>query len=322
MRLLVQNLQSYVEWRHRDHYLGAILPALQREGFDLGLAYALEAGGAEARIDRAVPGIPLWDTRDRSAALQGIAGWRPDVVMENDGSDWDLGRTLATAYPAACFVHTHTGTCISGSKMRSLPTPVPCERVLGPACLALYLPCRCGGLNPVSGLKAYLAANERLETLRAYRKLLVGSEWMKTDLMRHGFAPEGIGVIPLFPDGGALSALPPLPERGGEILMLSRFTAVKGGDVLLRAIPLASARLGRTLKATLVGSGPELPALKRLAARLGEVPGGIRGGLLGTNPPASGADASRAELLPRSPASGRSLSGSSDSKPARWGCLR
>ena len=267
MRLLVRTHAR--GWRGGlETFLGAILPALAREGFELGLAYAEEARAGEATVDRDVPGIPLWHTQERRAALEGIAAWRPDVVMENDGIDWELGRTLATAYPAVSFVHVHTGTCISGSKMRALPTPVPCQRVLGAACLALYLPCRCGGLNPVAGVKNYLGAKEKQTTLRAYRKLLVASEWMKADLVRHGFEPRGVSVLPLFADAGALPALPPTPGRSGEILMLSRLSAAKGGDVLIRAIPLASQKLGRTLRLVMAGNGPALPALRELATRL------------------------------------------------------
>src|SRR5262245_19017241 len=46
--------------------------------------------------------------------------------------------------------------------------------------------------------------------------------------------------------------------------MVGRLTKAKGGEQLLRAIPLASAKLGRPLSVTIAGTGPEHERLETL----------------------------------------------------------
>jgi glycosyltransferase involved in cell wall biosynthesis len=60
------------------------------------------------------------------------------------------------------------------------------------------------------------------------------------------------------------------------VLFLGRHTPDKGVDYLIRALPMAAAKLGRSLRLVTAGTGPDLPRLGTLAARLG-VPAQFRG---------------------------------------------
>lgn len=54
-----------------------------------------------------------------------------------------------------------------------------------------------------------------------------------------------------------------------RLIMVARCAAPKRHDLLLQALALASARLGREIPATLVGGGPQLAALRQQALTLG-----------------------------------------------------
>lgn len=71
------------------------------------------------------------------------------------------------------------------------------------------------------------------------------------------------------------NAIQDLPQRASpatepmRVIMVARCAAPKRHDLLLQALALASARLGREIPATLVGGGPLLPALLEQARALG-----------------------------------------------------
>ncbi len=70
-------------------------------------------------------------------------------------------------------------------------------------------------------------------------------------------------IIPNPFDARLFSAGPATTERRGDLIFVGRLVSEKGVDVLLSAMPKISARL------TIVGAGPEQPALEELTSRLG-----------------------------------------------------
>jgi glycosyltransferase involved in cell wall biosynthesis len=85
---------------------------------------------------------------------------------------------------------------------------------------------------------------------------------------QHGVPRPRIGVLPLFSTlkgDGATS-------DGGEpdtVLFAGRMTALKGGDVLVRAAARARTLLGRPVRLLLAGEGPQKDEWRRLALSLG-----------------------------------------------------
>jgi glycosyltransferase involved in cell wall biosynthesis len=109
-------------------------------------------------------------------------------------------------------------------------------------------------------LGAHLA---ELRRNRALDALLVGSRWMRDDLVRNGFAPDHVQVLaPTLP---APAVTPGPSPADGPLLFVGQLVHGKGVDLLLRAL----ARVAAPWRAVLVGEGNARPALEALAARLG-----------------------------------------------------
>jgi len=144
----------------------------------------------------------------------------------------------------------------------------PCDRRFGPACLALYYPRRCGGLNPATLWKLYQRSAEQNKQLEKYAAILVASEHMRREYLRHGVPPARVHLAPLpNPNQSEQGAAARRSESLDRILFLGRLTKLKGAAGLLDAIPLAENLLGRRLTLTIAGDGPQRERLEGLARR-------------------------------------------------------
>ena len=99
---------------------------------------------------------------------EALARWRPDVVYANTVLNVPLGSALLDRFPCALYWHTYQGSCVSGTKMFDFPRATPCDRQLGPACLALFYPRRCGGLNPLVTAALYSTQQRTRDQLGQY----------------------------------------------------------------------------------------------------------------------------------------------------------
>ncbi|PTL81848.1 glycosyltransferase family 4 protein [Vitiosangium sp. GDMCC 1.1324] len=259
--------------RHRavvggvETHLRTLLPLLQARGHAPGLLFEHDARPGQMRIDEGLD-IPVWSLAalGRQGVLEGVAAWRPERVYQHGVQDLELEEALLERYPAMLFLHAYYGTCISGMKRHAFPSPVPCERVLGPACLVHYLPRRCGGRSPVTALREYRYQQRRLALVHRYGTVLVGSRAMREEYLRHGLSESQLRCVPLFGDG-APDPEPPSPRpSSGQVLMVGRLTELKGGVELVRALPVARAALGRELELVVAGDGPERPRMEEEAA--------------------------------------------------------
>jgi glycosyltransferase involved in cell wall biosynthesis len=200
-------------------------------------------------------------------ALDGVAKWQPQICYSNNMSDLGVDRRLLAIIPVVKFMHGYSGTCVSGLKMFGVPVPKPCHRKLGAACVALYLPRRCGGLNVARIPGQYLWAREQQALFVRYSALVVASAHMKDEYVNNGADGRHVHVNPLFVSGTRL------PREAGDdifpsVVFLGRMTRLKGGDLLVRAVAQASARLGTPVHLTMVGDGPERVTWERLASHL------------------------------------------------------
>jgi glycosyltransferase involved in cell wall biosynthesis len=206
---------------------------------------------------------------------------RPDVVFINP-FDVESEERLLDASPCVLYAHVFYGSCISGSKTHSLPQRIPCQRQFGAACLALYLPRRCGGLNPAVGLRLFLQERRRQNLLPRYKSVLAASHFMRDELVRHGVPQARVRYAPFprffgVPTVEAASAT--LGSEKGRIpcrvLSLGRLTKLKGVDLLVRAAEILR-RQGMPISLDIAGDGPEQRHLKEMAAKL-EVPAEFHG---------------------------------------------
>ncbi len=255
-----------------ETYLHSLMPALHRNGHQLALLYHADASAAP-RIDEQVDCAAVWKVEESSSAasvVSRLAAWNPDVIYLHDLPSLELHATLLAHYPVVMFAHSYNGTCPTGQKMHAFPVPTPCARSCGPACLALHYPRRCGGLNPASTIRNYRQARARQLLLNRHASILVAGEHMHREYLQAGVNADRVQVAPLPVSGLRPDVEPPSGESGrGELLFIGRLLKVKGVHYLLRAMPAAGQRLGRTLALTVAGSGPEESSLRQLARALG-----------------------------------------------------
>src|SRR6185503_19446713 len=92
---------------------------------------------------------------------------------------------------------------------------------------------------------------------------------MRREYVQNGCDPDRVHVNPLFPTNAtdSESATPPADPH---VIFLGRMTALKGGDLLIRAVQRATARLNQPIRLTMMGDGPAR-ADWEAAARRGDV---------------------------------------------------
>jgi glycosyltransferase involved in cell wall biosynthesis len=284
---------AVVNWSRRrvggvETYLSTIIPELSRAGHEIAFWHEVDEPFEREQIG--LPdNAPAWCVAEMGAeqALATLLDWRPSVIYAHKLSDPDLERKVLKLAPSVFFAHDYNGTCISGTKTFKYPIVQPCSRRFGWQCLAHYFPHRCGGLSPVTMLKLYRLQSERLANLRCYDAIVTHSDYMLSELIKHGLSPLRAYRFPYYvqstkatqaqPADDALSTSQAdtdirLPERGVKpdwhLLFSGRMEHLKGGHVFIDALPQVAAALERPLRVTFAGDGRERKNWERQAASL------------------------------------------------------
>ncbi|MCB1162519.1 glycosyltransferase family 4 protein [bacterium] len=122
--------------------------------------------------------------------------------------------------------------------------------------------------NPLFGAYVFLPELLIPSAYRASRVLAI-SESTKDDLVRRGLDPARIAVSHCGFDAGPYDlAASPARDTSPRLVHLGRLRRYKGADLVLRAFAKVRAELPAA-RLDLVGGGPELPTLERLATSLG-----------------------------------------------------
>lgn len=269
MRLLIASSNRSVVGG-AEFYVRSVIPALMARGHEIALLHELEAEPERPTVDP--PGLPRMSVTELGvrAALDRVAAWKPDLVYQHGLVSTDLDEALLERHRCAMFVHNYHGTCVSGIKRFAFPRVQACTRTLGPGCLACYFPRRCGGRSAITMLRNFAQQKRRLELVKRQVHLVVASEAMRREYLRHGLEPSRVTKIPYFPADHSRDTEPPaLRPFTNRVLFLGRLTAVKGARTLVEALPEASLALGRALALDVAGAGPEREAIERLGRRLG-----------------------------------------------------
>ncbi len=279
MRLLVATFHAEVVGG-AERYLQAVLPALRARGHEVALV--VEHFGlpeVEHLDDHPPAGIVSRD--GAGAVLRAARDFGPDVLWVHGLEAPAFEAALLDVAPAALFAHGYYGTCGTGHKRFAWPDWRPCDRRLGPSCLALTWARRCGGLDPLRTLRTYDDQRARQRLLSRYRVVMVASRHMAEEFRRHGVAEDRLAVTPPPPTGATPALVAPAPTpRSGPIVFMGRMVPEKGARHLLDAVATAGYTLGWRPPLRLVGDGPQRPALLDHARALGldaEFPGWLRG---------------------------------------------
>lgn len=251
-------------------YLDAVVAELSARGHELALAYCTDSGQAETgsalqQLNRFQVCGPQAD-----AAFNRLCQWAPDVVFSHNMQNLAIERRLATIARVVKFMHGYFGTCISGLKTHAFPTVQACDRSFGPACVALFLPRRCGHFSPVVMLDQLRWAREQRGQFAHYVAVVVASGHMRREFVAAGVGTDRVHVNPLFTSNGSVPRSPvPLDATTvGRVGFLGRMTALKGGDLLIRAAQHAAGRLGRPVPLVFAGDGPQRAEWQALAVQL------------------------------------------------------
>jgi glycosyltransferase involved in cell wall biosynthesis len=248
---------AVVNWSSRrvggvEEYVSLLLPALAGAGIDVAFWHQKNTPVDRPAIDPP-PGVAQFCAAEMGvdASLRALREWKPDVLYVQMTDDVDLERRLLDVAPAVHFLHTYVGTCISGGKAFTRPTVIPCTRRFGLPCLAHYLPHGCGGNNPLTMVRLYHEQSERLRLLGRYRAILTHTEHMRRELANHGLSAR---VVP-FPVMAQALHEPRADDGTWRLLYAGRMESIKGGLVLIEAIPGVLESVRRPLRMIMAGDG-------------------------------------------------------------------
>jgi glycosyltransferase involved in cell wall biosynthesis len=276
---------AVVNWTGRkvggtETYLGLIVPALLGAGHEVGFWHETDLPGGRETVS--LPeGLPSWDASalGPARALEELRRWGPNLIYAHGLLSPELERKTIDIAPAIFFAHAYYGTCISGSKTLRRPVVSPCDRRFGWRCALHYYPRGCGGLSPISMAREYARQSRRLSLLERYRAVLTHSTHMREEYLRHGLEPGRIHNLsyyaysesPEVEPAPEQSASPPtrkFGEDGYRLLFTGRMDRLKGGRILLEALPRIASRLGGRVSLTFAGDGPERASWEHAARRL------------------------------------------------------
>jgi glycosyltransferase involved in cell wall biosynthesis len=265
-----------------ETYIGDLLPALTQLGHEVAFLYETDLPTHREELVGHHSSIPQWSAASigADAALNALRCWKPDLIFGHGIDNLQLeARTLHLA-PSVFFVHNYYGTCISGTKTFRRPVPTPCARRFGWNCLLHYYPRRCGGLNPGTMVHLFQAQRERLALLSQYHAVVTHSRHMYREYVKHGVALDRLhqldylsapaqGLSDTTAQGSLrfpirivpTAEMASKPQRGAGVVTLrltfvGRMDALKGGSLLIEALPAVAVALKRPLHVTFVGDGP------------------------------------------------------------------
>jgi len=214
------------------------------------------------------------EERGLADVLSELRAWAPDVCFSHNMAPLEVDRILTGEWRVVKMLHGFFGTCVSGLKMHAFPGAEVCHRTFGAACLAMYVPRRCGQLSPLAIVRGYRWATDQQALFPRYAALVVASNYMRDELLRHGVNAKRVNAFPLFStipiDAGAAG------HGADTVLFGGRMTTLKGGHLLIAAAARASRAIGRPVRVLMAGEGPQKEHWRQLASSL-DVPAEFTG---------------------------------------------
>jgi glycosyltransferase involved in cell wall biosynthesis len=282
---------AIINWTNRkfggvETYLNAIFPELARVGHELSFWYEVDEPKSREEITLP-PGAPSWCVAEIGAdrALAALREWRPDLIYTHKLATPELEAETLKIAPGVFFIHDYHGTCISGLKTFKLPIIKPCKRRFGWQCLLHYYPHRCGGLNPLTMVRLYKLQSKRQSVLKKYDALVTHSDYMLAEFLKHGLQASHGYNFPYHLDvhhttldpvnESQIQELTNLIKESSSVLeeqqvrrkdeqlpqwrllYSGRMELLKGGQVLLEALPRVLSILRIPLQVIFAGDGPQ-----------------------------------------------------------------
>ncbi len=248
-----------------ESYLSRILPLLREEGHQT--FFFTEHRPSTAPLDEG-EGASV-EALGEPAALGRLSTFGADVLFGHGLLSPELESKTFTAAPRSVyFAHAHSGICISGLRAHSFPAVKVCDRAFGPACLAHYLPRRCGGRSPVTMVTEYRLQQARLDVIRRYDQVITASDEIRRLYVRQGLSEARVERIIYLASGTAQTPSAPPDRRVLRLLWAGRMDRLKGGSALIEALPRVVSKLNLPMQVIFAGDGPERAAWEAKAQQL------------------------------------------------------
>lgn len=260
-----------------EHYLDVLMPRLRERGMEIAFVY--ENPNPEPRGTLDLPKeVPSLCVRELGVerVVQFLESWRPDVIFAHGELDPSFEARYLRIAPSIYFSHNYYGTCISGMKTFQSPVVRPCHRRFGAACLLLYFPRQCGGMNPMTMAVLYRNTARRLRILRRYDALVTHSKHLQDEYLRHGFPEAKVHNLKyeVSTKSGEIPRSEPshfepfrIPDTW-HLMYVGRMEKLKGGRTLIESLPRAREKIGRPIHLSLAGDGPDRANWEEAAERV------------------------------------------------------
>jgi glycosyltransferase involved in cell wall biosynthesis len=254
MRLLIVN-------HHRtlvggvETYLSALMPALAAAGHEIFFLH--EVGENEPGPPIALPpNARSFAATDLSKAFAAIEAWRPDIAYMHAMHNLELQGSVIDRFPSIAFAHGYYGLCISGSKTWKRAPAQPCERLFGLKCLLHFHAKNCGGSSPVTMWRDFRRQSRQLKLLRRCDAVLTHGGQLEAEYLAQGVARHRLVAAPHFVEPPRIAPQQRLPSETVKLIYVGRFDELKGGALLIEALPQIAEELHRPVHLDMVGAGP------------------------------------------------------------------
>lgn len=257
------------DWR-RSGGVGAYLWRLAKALTARGDAVQVVHGDRETQVPGSVAGVfvdgcatyaqpPSAASAAARAALDAMAGFRPDVVHVQDGNNFTLEAAVRAHYPATKSLHVYD-FCPSNTKYHHAGERA-CTHRTSAMCLPRLAYRRCTtSRRPSVWLALQRRARDANRNNAGYDALIVASEHVRRQAIATGYPAGQVRVVPYFVD-----TVDPAPPEPAVILTAGRLVREKGFDLFLDAL----GTLTRPWRAIIAGDGMERAALERHARQRG-----------------------------------------------------
>jgi glycosyltransferase involved in cell wall biosynthesis len=262
---------AIVSWSSRrvggvEEYLSMLIPALHDAGNQVAFWHETDAPANRDRITIPSSVIDICAAElGTNAAVDALRQWKPDVIYAHGLRDPQLEGRLQRLAPAIMFLHSYSGTCISGGKTFTRPQVTPCDRAFGWPCLVQYFPRGCGGRSPITMWRQFGSQSTRLAVMRSYQSILTHTAHMQAEMAKHGLYAD---VVPYAVNAQASVAGTTPVEGKWRLLFAGRMEFLKGTRLLLDALPIVAAATRRSIETTLAGDGTQRNALEMRAREI------------------------------------------------------
>lgn len=236
---------------------------LAERGHDVALLHGHDTGTGRERFEAIFADRFDWTASADRAVARALA-WQPDVIFVHKLARIDvLAELVASGVPLVRMMHDHDMYCQRSS--RYFPwSRKPCTRRAGIGCLTTCAVVRNrDGRLPVKLAWPGLKLRE-LELCRQFDRTLVVTNFMRGELLKHGFDGDRINILPPVPKPAPAKFAPTYATP--TVLYVGQLIRGKGVDFLIRSLP----HLTTTgWQAKIIGEGSMRAELEQLTERLG-----------------------------------------------------